>query len=297
MAGPNVSGTPLNSEPTVWSSRVLYYLDKTYVYVSALTNRDYEGEAKAGGTVKVFRVNNVSVSDHTGPWTDNDWQALGDTAYELQIDQEKRFIFKLSRVREQFSAIRMLDQGSQRAAQAIGDVIDQFVASRYTQVNAANYYGDDVTPITVGLGSGETRPTAALAKLKEKLVAAKAPAQGARVVVPEWFGTALELELSGRATALGDAATRGEVANKPGFMGSIMGFDIFVSPNVPNTAGAKYKVLAGQPLITFASAIEEINTVDLQNDFATGVKGLFVYGAKLFDGNAMALGTFNRGTY
>ena len=50
-------------------------------------------------------------------------------------------------------------------------------------------------------------------------------------------------------------------------------------------------------MITMASAIDLVKTVDLQNDFGYGVKGLFVYGAKLLDTNAMALGTFNKGAY
>lgn len=297
MPGPSVSGTPLASEPTVWSSRILEYLDKTFVYVAALTNRNYEGEAKQGGTVKMFRVNAVSVSDYDGAWTDADWTALGDTEFSLQIDQEKKFLFKLSDVREQFSVLQMIDQGSQRAAQAVGDTVDQYIASKNSQVATANQYGDDTTPVTVGLGSGETRPTTALSMLRERLVTARAASAMPRAVIPEWFATMLELELAGRLTGLGDRSILGDIVSKPGFMARVGGFDIFVSPNVPNTAGAKYKVLAGEPNITYASAIEKVETMRLQNDFATGVRGLYVYGGKLLDANSMALGTFNKGAY
>ena len=297
MAGPSVSGTPLVGESTVWSSRILEYLDKTFVYVNAFTNRDYEGEARKGGTVKIFRVNAVSVEDHDGAWDDTDWDDLGQTEVEFQIDQEKRFLFKVPLVRENFNVLNLIEQGSQRAAVAIGDTIDQYIAGKYTQIASGNAYGTTGSPITIGFGSGEVKPTIALARLRELIVTAKAPTQNNRIVVPEWFGTMLDIELGGRLTQLGDRVTTGDLLVRPGYMGSVAGFDIYVSPNVPNTTSTKYKVMAGAPMITMASAIDLVKTVDLQNDFGYGVKGLFVYGAKLLDTNAMALGTFNKGAY
>jgi hypothetical protein len=275
----------------------LAQLDKTYVYVAALTNRNYEGEVRAGGTVKAFYVSDVSVTNYTGGWTDADWATLTDNEVTIQIDQQKKILVKVPDVRSQFSILNLIDQASQRMAVAIGDVIDQFVASQYSAVVAANQFGDDTTPVTVGLGTNQTRPTTALVRLREKLVDARAPITNPRVVVPTWFATMLQIELGNRATSLGDATVRGDNANRPGFLGSFEGLQVYVSPNVPNTTGTKYKVLAGDPMITYASAIERVETTRLQNDFATGVKALYVYGAKLPRGEYMALGTFNPGAF
>lgn len=296
-AGPSVSGTPLASESTLWSARILEYLDKDYVYVNALTNSNFEGEAKKGGTVKAYYVSDVTVDDYTGAWTDTDWDLLADNEVTIQIDKEKKFLLKVPRVREKFSTLNLIDQGSQRAAVAVGDVIDQAIAANYSAIAVGNAYGDDTTPITVGFGSGEISPSVALAILREKLVTAKAPHTNPRVVIPEWMGTMLYIELSGRLTQLGDAATKGQFAVNTGKMDPIAGMTPFVSPNVPNTTATKYKVIAGDPMITFASAIEEIDTLQLQNDFATGVRGLYVFGSKLPRSAYMALGTFNKGSY
>ncbi len=296
-AGPSGSGTPMASESTVWSARILQYLDKDFVYVQALTNRNYEGEAKKGGTVKAFYVSDVTVDDYTGGWTDADWDLLSDNEVTIQIDKEKKFLLKVPRVREKFSALQLVDQGSQRAAVAVGDVIDQAIAANYSAIAAGNAYGDDTTPITVGLGSGEVAPSVALARMLEKLVDAKAPRTKPNIVIPTWMGTMLYIELSGRLTELGDAATKGQFAVSTGFLTNLGGLGVFVSANVPNTTGTKYKVMAGDPMITFASAIEEIDTLQLQNDFATGVRGLYVFGSKLQRVEYMALGTFNKGAY
>jgi hypothetical protein len=293
MAGP---GTPLLSEPTIWSARLLANLDKTYVYVAALTNRNYEGEVRAGGTVKAFWVSDVSVSDYTGGWSDADWQLLSDNEVTIQIDQQKKILVKVPDVRAQFSVLNLIEQATQRMAVAIGDAIDQYVASKFSEIAASNQYGTDAAPITVGLGSGEVRPTTALVRLREILVNARAPMTGPRVVVPTWFATMLQLELGGRATQLGDQTVQQGIV-RPGFIGTFEGMQIYVSPNVPNTGGQKFKVIAGDPMITFASAIEKVETMRLQNDFATGVKALYVYGAKLPRGQYLALGTFNPGSY
>lgn len=295
MAGP---GTPLLSEPTIWSARLLANLDKTYVYVAALTNRNYEGEAKAGGTVKAFYVSDVSVTNYTGGWTDADWATLQDNEVTIQIDQQKKILVKVPDVRAQFSVLNLIEQATQRMAVAIGDAIDQYVASKFAEIDASNQIGDDTTPVTVGLGSGETRPTHLLVRLREVLVEARAPITNPRVVVPTWFGTMLQLEIGSRATSLGDQVVTGQQAqNRPGFLGTFEGMQVYVSPNVPHTNGAKFKIIAGDPMITYASAIEKVETTRLQNDFATGVKALYVYGAKLPRGQYLALATVNRGSY
>lgn len=306
IAGGAGPGVPLASEPSIWSARILDYLDKDFVYVQVFTNRNYEGEAKRGGTVKAYYISDVLVTDYAGAWADGDWNALTDNEVTIQIDKQKKFLLKVPKVREQFSVLNLIDQGSQRAAVAIGDVIDQAIAANYSAIAAGNAYGTDVAPITVGLGAGEVTPSTALAILREKLIVARAPHVNPASIVPEWFGTMLQIELSGRPTLLGDAMIANKsqgAANdannvvKTGFLLDVAGLDVYVSPNVPNVAGAQYKVMAGDPMITFASAIDEVDTIQLQNDFATGVRGLYVFGSKLPRGEYMALGTFNKGSY
>ncbi|MEO5929751.1 MAG: hypothetical protein ABIR47_07455 [Candidatus Kapaibacterium sp.] len=287
------------SDPTIWSARVLGYLDKTLIYKAAFTNNDYEGEAKSGGTVKSFYLSDVSVTDYTGTWDDTDWTELTDNEKSFTIDQLKKVLAKIPDVSQQFSVLNLIDQGSKRIAYAIGDIIDQFVASKYSQIASANTYGNDTTPIVVGLGSGEIKPTIFLNILMERLIDAKAPRTNANVVIPSWMGTMLDIELGNRQTALGDAAVQGQLDMPDGMvMQNVAGFKtVYVSSNIPNTSGAKFKVMAGEKMITYASAIEKFQIVPLQNDFAQGMKGLYVYGGKLLRGEFMSLGTVNKGSY
>ena len=276
------------SNPILWSARILEHLNKSFVFGSALTNRNYEGEiANAGSTVRILQVGDVNVSDYTGTLPDP--EGLTDRNLDLTIDQKKYFSFVVDDVEARFSVITLVDQGSQRAAIAMSDVRDQFVASFHSAVDAANNYGDDTTPITIGFGAGETKPYDALLDMGLKLDEANVPDPNRRVVLPPWFFRALEGQFGNRNTGLGDKVT------SDGLSGSVDGLMIYQSNNVPNVAGAKYKVMIGQPVITFADAIVKTETYRPEKRFGTGVKGLHVYGAALVQPKALAVGTFNKG--
>jgi len=70
---------------------------------------------------------------------------------------------------------------------------------------------------------------------------------------------------------------------------------IYQSNNVANVGGAKFKVMMGLPVITWADAIVKTETYRPEKKFGTGVKGLNVYGAKLTTPKAMAVGTYSKG--
>jgi len=253
-----------------------------------------------GGTVKMFSFDGGSVTDYTGAWPDSAWDSLTDAEAVLQITEAKKYLLKVPRVRQDFNPIDLIDQGSKASARKIAVELDTFIAASYLEIDAANNYGSDAAPITVGLGAGETAPSLALDMLWEKLDDAGAPDDnGYRVVLPSWFRTMLSQELGKRDTQLGDAAKQGKFAGKGLFATNISGFDaLYASKRVPNTGGAKYKVIAGAPMITFAMGIEEMEIIPrLQNDFATGLKALWAYGKKLPNAKYLALGTFDKGSY
>ena len=57
---------------------------------------------------------------------------------------------------------------------------------------------------------------------------------------------------------------------------------ILKSNNVPNTAGEKYKIIAGHSIATsYAEQIVSVETYKPEKRFGDAVKGLHVYGAKV----------------
>ena len=276
------------SNPILWSARILAHLDKTFVYGAAFTNRDYEGEIKdAGNTVRILQIGDVTVSDYTGTLAAG--QGLTDAALDLVVDQKKYFNFFVDDVDTRFSILKLVDEGSRRAAIAMSDVRDQYVASLFSGISASNTVGDDTTPIVIGFAAGQTKPYDAFLDLGQKLDESNVANVDRRVVLPPWFIRALKGQLGNRNTSLGDKITM------DGMAGTVDGVTIYQSNNVPNVAGAKYKAMMGQPVITFADAIVKTETFRPEAKFGTGVKGLHVFGAKLVQPRAMSLGTYSKG--
>ena len=82
---------------------------------------------------------------------------------------------------------------------------------------------------------------------------------------------------------------------KQGQVGEAAGFALLKSNNVPNTAGAKYKIQASHRMArSFANQIVETEAYRPQKRFGDAVKGLHVYGGKLVRPTALAVLTANR---
>lgn len=276
------------SQPKLWSARLLAHLDKTFVYGAAFTNRNYEGEIKdAGSSVRILQVGEVTVNDYSG--TLNEPEGLNDAALELVVDQKKYFNFVVDDVDAQQSIIKLVDEGSKRAAQAMSDVRDIFVASFHSSVDAGNLVGTDAAPIVVGFAGGQTKPYDAFLDLTQKLDEANVPTVDRRVVLPPWFIRALKAQFGDRGSGLGDKIAL------DGMAGSVDGVTIYQSNNVPNVNGDKYKILMGKDYITFADSIVKTETYRPERKFGTGVKGLHVYGAKNLQPKGFAVGTFSKG--
>ena len=97
------------SDPTLWAARMLEYLDKSFVYGAAFTNRNYEGEIQeAGSTVRILQIGDIVVSDFTGTLPAP--QGLSDTALDLVIDQRKYFNFVVDDVDAKRSILRLIDE-------------------------------------------------------------------------------------------------------------------------------------------------------------------------------------------
>ena len=86
--------------PTVWAARLLVALRKALVYGQAgVANRDYEGEIrKAGNTVKIASIGDVTVDNYTTNTDIADPEVLTDEEQTLLIDQAKYFNFYVDSV-------------------------------------------------------------------------------------------------------------------------------------------------------------------------------------------------------
>jgi N4-gp56 family major capsid protein len=278
-----------NFIPTIWSARLLQNLHKALVYAqTGIVNRDYEGEIKdKGDTVKINSIGPVTIGDYTKNTNIGDPETLTDNQAILQITQSKFFNFQVDDIDQAQQNPKIMDAAMSEAAYGLANVADQYVAGFYTDVAADNVIGNDTTPVVPTKNDAYEY----LVDLSVKLDENNIPAQGRWVIVPPWYhGLMLKDDRFTDASRYGStqALLNGEV-------GQAAGFRILKSNNVPNTSGAKYKIIAGHPMaISYAEQVNKVEGYRPEKRFADALKGLHLYGGKVVRPTALAVLTASK---
>ncbi|MFK4303380.1 hypothetical protein ABH892_003500 [Paenibacillus sp. RC254] len=274
--------TVQNFIPTIWSARLNESLKKNLVYGSVV-NTDYEGEIQGqGSTVKINSIGAVSIGNYDKVAGIGNPQELDATQKTLVIDQAKYFNFQVDDVDAAQANVNLLDGGIVEASYGLANVVDQYLAGFYTEVKAENTMGNDTTPVI------PTKDTAydMLIDLGVLLDENNVPESERFVVVPAWYYGLL----------LKDARfTKDPNIIRTGYVGDIDGMTVYKSNNVPNTGGAKYKIIAGhKSAISFAGQVDSVEAFRPEKQFSDAVKGLQVFGAKCIKPEALAVLTANK---
>ncbi|WP_342416716.1 P22 coat protein - protein 5 domain protein [Paenibacillus sp. FSL R10-2782] len=271
-----------NFIPTIWSARLNESLKKNLVYGNVV-NTDYEGEIQGqGSTVKINSIGAVTIGNYDKAAGIGNPQELDATQKTLVIDQAKYFNFQVDDVDAAQANVNLLDGGIVEASYGLANVVDQYLAGFYTEVKAENTMGNDATPII------PTKDTAydLLIDLGVLLDENNVPESERFVVVPAWYYGLL----------LKDARfTKDPNLIRTGYVGDIDGMTVYKSNNVPNTAGAKYKIIAGhKSAISFAGQVDSVEAFRPEKQFSDAVKGLQVFGAKCIKPEAITVLTANK---
>ncbi|MFF9844620.1 P22 coat protein - protein 5 domain protein [Streptomyces sp. NPDC013740] len=269
--------------PEIWSARLLVALRKTLIYAGpGIVNRDYEGDIReAGDIVRITSVSRPTIGTYTPNSTVISPEELTDAQRTLVIDQAKYFAFRVDDVDARQARGDVMPQAMSEAAYALADVVDQYVASLYTQAQTANQLGT----VAVPTGTPTAFYDSILVPLKVKLDEANVPAAGRYCVIPPWLhGRALRDDRFIRVDASGTSE-----GLRNGMVGRAAGFDILVSNNAPNPTGDDYVVQAGtNAAVSFAEQINKTEAYRPESSFSDAVKGLALYGAKVVRPDAIA---------
>lgn len=275
--------------PTIWAKRFKAQLEKMLV-AEKICNRYYEGEIKqAGDQVKIWTPGDVTAKTYIKD-TDHDVaETTTGSDVTLLIDQQKYFNYQLDAITLAQVPVNIQAAYMERAMYATRDAIDQYILGLY--VNVAS--GNKQTPAAALTVANVYTEFLSLYRL---MTDAKIPLEGRWVTVSPRVLEVINAYLGARATVLGDTVA----AN--GYLGKFAGFDIYLSHNAPVTAEDVYATsstevvhncLAGTNLgITLAKQIPEGTLINYtpERRFATAIKGLTVYGAKmLYSGTANGL--------
>lgn len=282
--------------PEIWNAALLSALRKSLIYAGpGIINTDYEGDIQQGGdTVRITSISRPTVGTYVPGVTSIVPEQLVDAQRSLVIDQVKYWAFQVDDINQRQAAGDVIPAATSEAAYALADVMDQYVAGLYTQIQTANV----VAPVTITQTSldGTTVPKtwayqagvaydSILIPLKVALDVANVPSAGRYCVLPPWLhGVMLR---DPRFVKVNESGT--EMGLRNGQVGRAAGFDILMSNNVPVPSANAYAVTAGvSSAITWATQIAKTEAYRPQSSFSDAIKGLALFGSKVVRPDALA---------
>jgi hypothetical protein len=272
-----------NLIPTVWSGMILAALMKSHVFASeGVISRDYEGEITGfGDSVKINSIGDVTVKDYTKNTDIDAAEVLDDASQILVIDQQKYFNFGIDDIDQAQQNPKVMAEATSRAAYALKDTLDTFLASLYTDIATANFIGSDGSPTVIDTAAKAYENLVDLGVLLDE---SDVPTDGRFVVVPPWYeGRMLKDE---RFVSFGTQGNADTLAN--GAIGRAAGFIVYKSNNI-SAASSKWKIIAGHKMgWNLAEQIVKVEGYRKERGFSDGLKGLHVYGAKVVRPTALA---------
>jgi hypothetical protein len=261
-----------NFIPQIWADTVEdRWVDRA---VGAnLVNRDHEGQAAKGNTVKLTAILTPEVKDYKAAGRTINPDAISDANVDLAIDQEKAFSFYVDDI-DKAQAAGNLDVYAEAAGDAL--VTDSNQALFQTMASQG----------TVLSGSAPTDGDSAFNLIRDAwkaLTKAKAPQDGRVVLCNSEFAGYL-LGANSKLTAFN---TSGDAAGlRTATIGQLLNFRTVVSDDLPEIEAPAFIAFHSRAA-SYVGQIAEVEALRAQNKFADIVRGLNVYGAKVTKANGV----------
>ncbi len=258
-----------NFIPTVWSETLLQSLDKEYVAVMNC-NRSFEGDIRnLGDSVVINSIGPIRVFDYTADTDMNAPEALADgKSVTLNIDRAKAFCFQIDDVDRVQAKPDLMKAAMREAACALAEEADKYIFSLYSKCPESNrraYYGiapEDLVDILV----------------EARTILMQNNVNSNTEVVLE-VSPVIAAELLKAKILTGTDNTE---ALTNGYLGSFVGFDVYVSNNIVKESDGIYHCFARtKRAIAFAEQLKSVEAFRPEKRFADAVKGLHLYGAEL----------------
>jgi len=300
---PPYSGTFI---PVLWSTKLI---EKFYAstVLAAISNTDYEGEIKSKGDKVIIRTKpTITIKDYKADGL-LEVERPSSNIVELPIDKGKYFNLILDDVYEVQSDLNMMNMWSDDAAQQFKIVVDAEVLKGLLGTADTKNKGTTAGKISSNINLGVTGTALAivarnpagtagkveivdlLVRMGQALDEQNIPETGRWVVIPAWVGSQIKMSELRDASLTGD----GTSILRNGRLGMVDRFTIYVSNLLPSGTAAglatnEWAIYGGtQHGLTFASQINNVETLRSEMTFGNLLRGLQVYGYKVLDGTAI----------
>lgn len=272
-----------NFIPAIWNAQMLTDFREQAVAAN-LVNREYEGDATRGNTVKITSAVDVSVADYAAAGRTTSASAVSDSGQDLLIDQEKSFDFYIDDI-DRAQAAGSMDAYTRSAAEGLAEDADKFILSTaVTNAGSATTGDGAATPVAL------TEPSqyfGVIRDLRKTLNKNHVPL-GSRVLVVNAEFEAVMLDAASKLTSVDVSGSPAGL--REATLGRLLGFEIVTSENLPET-GLAQALAFYRPSIAYVSQVEKTEAMRAQDKFADRLRGLHVYGGKVIRPTAVAVWT------
>lgn len=292
--------------PEIWSGKLI---EKFYAatVLAAISNTDYEGEIRnQGDTVKIRTKPTITIKDYKADGLLELERPKG-SLVELTIDKGKYFNTILDDVMEVQSDLNNMSLWADDASEQMKIVVDtEVLTGLLNQATAVTNRGATAGKISADINLGITTAPLAVVpdapavgevdvldvilRLGQTLDEQNIPEQGRWIVMPTWMSTMIKRSELRQAYLSGDAVSM----LRNGRIGMVDRFTLYVSNLLPQgvaagLAAGEAAIYAGHAhSLTFASQINNVETMRSEMTFGQILRGLQVYGWKVIDGTALA---------
>lgn len=264
--------------PELWSGILNSSFDNTGVMDSCV-NKKYEGEIKnAGDTVHIQTFGDVTIRDYGS--ADITYETPTGTTTPLTLDQQSYFAINVPDIAAVQSSVDLIQGYTNRAKSAIALKKDTFLLGKHADVPADNIVS------STGYRLDKTTIYSKFVELAKVLKNNNAVDSTGRnmwcVINPEIEATLIQAPEFCHATEAGDTTVR------EGAIAKIAGMDIMVCTNLQPVADKIYVMAGVTDSISYAGQVAKIEDIRFEKRFGTGIRGLYVYGAKTVNPNQLA---------
>lgn len=258
-----------NFIPEIWAAQLETEFLASQIVIPTVSTK-FQGDATRGNTVKITGAVTPTVVDYKAGGRNIVAEDLEDDGQDLLIDQEKAFSFLVDDI-DVVQAAGSMGDYTTVAGQALAEDAESFLLGKMlTESASLNVTGQ--SPVTI---DDADKARAAILKIRTELNKKKIPSGNRFVVVNPVFASFLIDGLSDVSIAGGNDELRN------GFIGRLYGFDVLESPLLGD-ADKPTAVGYHSAGVAYVGQVNSLEALRHQTKFSDIVRGLSVYGGKVF---------------
>jgi hypothetical protein len=264
--------------PTIWSKKIQDDLEEKCKLVKDCT-RDYEGDCKYAGTVKILAVGEPTIGNYIG--NDITIEEMTDSSQDLPIDVQKYFAFEVKDVDKAQSVPGLPEKYQQKAMRKLALTREKFIGALVA--GKAQASKDEEAKNSIYKEGAET---VIVAEDNTQAGIKKALDDAIITLRENNFDDAGIIEIDPRTyktfkDSLIEIKTANDELIKRGVIAQYDGYDVKSTNNVYRDATHVYCIVRSNMAIAFAGQINEVEAGRMEKRFSDYIRGLDTYGAKI----------------